>query len=444
MVDVLFVHNNFPGQFGFLAEALTNQGARCAAIASGTGRELPGVPVARWRTRRGSTKGIFDPATRAEADLIRAYAAAECALNLKKQGFDPDLIIGHPGWGETLLMREIFPGAKQILHGEYYYRSTGGDVGFDPEFGALRPEDAFRIHAKNATMALAYAEADRIVCPTPFQASRFPSVFHSRIAVIHEGIDTQRVKRDPDATLRLTNGRVLDRSKPVITFINRRIEPLRGFHIFMRALPPVLAQVPDAEVVLIGADEPGGYGHAAPQGTTWKRHILAEVKDQLDAKRVHFTGRLPYDQMLAALSISAAHVYYTYPFVLSWSLLEAMASECLIIGSDTAPVRDVIENGVNGLLFDFFDVEALSDALIQACCSPEIHLPLRQAARETVLARFDRDRLCRPAWLRLIKQVEPSPVQQAPSDLKMENLKGYTMRRPERDLTGQPADEQHH
>src|SRR5215213_11636345 len=148
MADILFVHNNFPGQFGFLAETLSARDQRCAAIASVTGRDVPGVVVTRWRTRRGSTKGIFDPATRAEADLIRAYAAAGCAFGLKEQGFDPDLIIGHPGWGETLLLREIFPRAKQIVYGEYYYRSTGGDVGFDPEFNELKIQDAFRVHAK--------------------------------------------------------------------------------------------------------------------------------------------------------------------------------------------------------------------------------------------------------------------------------------------------------
>lgn len=408
MADVLFVHNNFPGQFGFLAETLTAQGHRCVAIASPTGRDLPGVPVARWRAKQGSTAGIFDPATRAEADLIRASAAGESALSLKQQGFDPDLIIGHPGWGETLFMREVFPGAKQILHGEYYYRSSGGDVGFDPEFGRVTPKDAFRIHAKNATMALAYAEADKIICPTAFQASRFPDLFRSRIGIIHEGIDTTRIKPDAAATLRLTNGRILDRSKPVVTFINRRFEPLRGFHIFMRALPKVLAEVPDAEVVLIGADESGGYGPAAPSGMTWKKVMLAEVGERLDLRRVHFMGRLPHEQMLAALSISAAHVYYTYPFVLSWSLLEAMASECLIIGSDTGPVRDAVENGQNGMLLDFFDVEALSAALIHACRDPEGLLPLRRAARETVLRHFDRDRVCRPAWLQAIRDVQPT------------------------------------
>jgi glycosyltransferase involved in cell wall biosynthesis len=405
MGDVLFVHNNFPAQFRFIAEALQAKGDQCVAIASKTGRNLPGIPVYRWEATRGSTKGIFPLATRTEADLIRANAAVEHALRLKKRNFNPDLIIGHPGWGETLLLNVVFPEAKQILHGEYYYRVTGGDVGFDPEFGLPSFENKCRAHAKNASMALALSEADHIVTPTPFQASVMPAAFQARTTIIHEGIDTERAKPIPDAKFTLEDGRVLDRSSPVITFVNRRFEPLRGYHIFMRALPKVLAAVPEARVLLIGADEAGGYGKEAPKGTTWKKLFLGEVERKLDMSRLHFPGRVGYERLLAAFSVSAAHVYYTYPFVLSWSLLEAMACECLVIGSDTAPVRDVVEHKVNGLLSDFFDVDALSDLLITACRDPQSFAPLRKAARQTVVERFDRSRICLPAWLRLIEEV---------------------------------------
>jgi len=185
---------------------------------------------------------------------------------------------------------------------------------------------------------------------------------------------------------------MLDRAKPIITFINRRFEPLRGYHVFMRALPRVLAQVPEAEILLIGSEQQGGYGLPPPKGATWKQLFLDEVKGRIDASRVHFTGPLPHGEMLAALSLSRAHVYYTYPFVLSWSLLEAMASECLVIASDTAPVRDAIRSGENGLLLDFFDHDALAEALVEACRSPERFAPLRKAARETVIADFNRAR----------------------------------------------------
>jgi glycosyltransferase involved in cell wall biosynthesis len=405
MPTVLFVRNGSPGRFAFLANALTQRGWRGALVNGPNGRDLPGLAVARWQSSRGTTPSIYPLATRAEADLIRGRAAAEAALKLQESGFEPDLIVGHSGFGEMVFMREVFPRAKQIHLGEYYYRSQGADVAFDMEFDTDTFDDRARVHAKNAVLAMSYAGADRIVVPTPFQASLFPEIFQSRISVIHEGIDTAVAKPQPAARFELPGGRVLDRSKPVVTFINRFFEPLRGYHIFMRALPKFLEQVPDADVLLIGSEEPQGYGKAAPAGTNWKQLILKEVEGRLDLNRVHFTGQISYQRLLDALSISAAHVYWTYPFVLSWSLLDAMACECLVIGSDTAPVRDVIKAGSNGLLVDFFDREGLADALIAACREPQRFAPLRKAARQTVIAEYDRASVCEPAWLKLIDDV---------------------------------------
>jgi glycosyltransferase involved in cell wall biosynthesis len=401
MPKFLFVHNNFPAQFGFVAAAITARGHSCRAIASNTGREIAGVPLVRWTVKRSSTPGIFGPATRAEADFIRGRAAAESALKLREEGWAPDVIVGHPGWGETIFLREVFPAAKQVIYAEFYYRSEGADVGFDPEFGPRSMEERFRVHAKNATMAMALAEADRIVVPTAFQASVLPQAFRSSATILHEGVDTERVRPDPGARLEIGD-HVLDRSTPVITFINRRFEPLRGYHIFLRALPRLTAEVPDAEILLIGSDESSGYGQPAPEGVTWKARYLNEVKDRIDASRLHFTGTLPHRRTLAALSISRAHVYYTYPFVLSWSLLEAMACECLIVGSDTPPVRDAVIPGKNGLLLDFFDHDALAEALIVACRRPDDFLPLRRAARETVVSQFNRAD-CTAAWVELLE-----------------------------------------
>jgi len=407
MLKVLFVHNNFPAQFGFIAQAMAARGHECRVIASHTGHEIRGIPLLRWKPAGGSTRGIFDPATRAEADFIRGWAAAERAVELRKVGWTPDIIVGHPGWGETVFLREVFPAAKQVLYAEFYYRTEGGDVGFDPEFGPLSMEARFRVHAKNATMAMAFAEADGIVAPTAFQASMLPQAFRSRAVILHEGVDTDRVRPDPTAQVKIGD-RTLDRSTPVITFISRRFEPLRGYHVFMRALPRVLAEVPDAEVLLIGSDQSGGYGQAAPTGATWKSRFLDEVKGRLDLKRVHFVGTVPYPEMLAALSISRAHVYYTYPFVLSWSLLEAMACECLVIGSDTAPVGDAITSGENGLLLDFFNHGALADAVIAACRRPEDFRHLRSTARETVVSSFNRPD-CAKAWVDLLERLCARP-----------------------------------
>lgn len=402
MSDVLFVHNNFPAQFGFIAARLAAEGHRVVAIASETGRAIEGVRLVKWSVSRGTGQGILPAAIRAEADLIRGGAAANAALGLKAEGFEPALIIGHPGWGETTYMREIFPAARQILYAEYYYRSRGGDVGFDAEFSPARATDQHELYAKNAGMALALAEADAIVAPTPFQASLLPAAFRQRAQIIHEGVDTATVRRHPSPKLTMGNGKVIDGSRPLVTIINRRLEPLRGFHIFARALPRLMAAVPDADVVVIGADEAGGYGTPAPGGTTWGQQLFGEVADRVDRNRIHFVGRVPHPLMIEALSLSSAHVYYTYPFVLSWSLLEAMAAECLILGSDTAPVRDAVTPGVDGVLNDFFDVEALADAMIDACSDPEKFGPMRKAARRTIVERFDRAAICQPAWVVLV------------------------------------------
>lgn len=402
---ILFVHQNFPGQFPHIADAVLKRGHKVAAIGGSTVKGRPGIDVRRWALPRGSTPGIFDAATRAEADLMRGQAAAEAAIRLKADGFTPDLIIGHPGWGETLQLREVYPQARQMLFGEFFYRSHGADVNFDAEFEQSTPVSDFRIHAKNMGLALAYSEADMIVCPTPFQASLLPRGLQERIRVVHEGVDLKRAKRIPNASLKLPNGRLLDGSKPVITFINRHFERLRGFHVFMRALPAFLERCPEAQVLLIGQDSTNVYGGALPEGQTWKGKMLAELDGRLDMDRIHFTGTLDHADMVKALSISTAHVYYTYPFVLSWSLVEAMACECLIVGSDTAPLRDAIEPGVNGLLRDFFDVEGLTDTLVEACRNPTAYAPLRTAARATALERFDRETVGVPGWLALIDEV---------------------------------------
>ncbi len=402
MSDVLFVHNNFPAQFGFIAEKLHAEGHRVAAIASETGRGFEGLTLVKWQARRGTTDGILPAAVRAEADLIRGAAAAQAALKLKAEGWNPALIVGHPGWGETIYMREIFPEARQIAYAEYYYRSRGGDVGFDPEFSPQRERDPHELYAKNAGMAMAFAEADAIVSPTPFQASLLPEIFRERTHIIHEGVDTAVVKRHPNPRLTMGGGKIIDGARPLITLINRRFEPLRGFHVFMRALPRLMAEVPEADVIVIGADEEGGYGRPADKGTTWGQTLFAEVADSVDRSRIHFVGRVPHALMLEVLSLSSAHVYYTYPFVMSWSLLEAMALECLVLGSDTAPVRDAITPGVDGILNDFFDVQALADAMIDACRNPERFAEMRRAARQTVIRRFDRATISQPAWTRLV------------------------------------------
>lgn len=401
---VLFVHNNFPAQFRDLSQALVARGVPCFAIGGEHSPGVPGVEMVRYRLPRGSGKDVFPLAIRAEADLLRGRYALDAARWLKNQGHAPRIIVGHPGWGETSLISHVFPEAKQALFSEFYYHGSGSDIDFDPEFWDGDDEALIRGIAKNAVMAMALAEADAIVAPTEFQASRLPAPFRERTRVIHEGIDVDAIHPGPAEPFVLPDGRVIAPGTPVVTHINNQMEPMRGLHVFARALPRLLAEVPDAQVIVIGQEKTRGYGAEAPDGRTWKQAFFEPLAPQLDPSRLHFLGRVPHERMLAALRLSTAHVYYSYPFVLSWSLVEAMASGCYVIGSDTAPVRDAIQDGVNGRLLPFFDVEGLSRVLIDACRNPQASAPLRAAARETAVANFSRAK-GRAAWIDLLGEL---------------------------------------
>jgi glycosyltransferase involved in cell wall biosynthesis len=245
-------------------------------------------------------------------------------------------------------------------------------------------------------------DADVIVAPTEFQAAVLPPVFRPRVRVIHEGVDVDAIRPGPAEPFALPDGRVIAPGTPVITHVNNNLEPLRGLHIFARALPRLMAEIPDAQVLVIGQETARPYGGGAPEGRTWREVSFAGV--DADPARLHFLGKIPHAQMLAALRLSTAHVYYSYPFVLSWSLVEAMASGCYVVASDTPPLHDAIEDGVNGRLLPFFDVAALSQALIAACRDPQASAPLRAAARATAVAKFA-SRDGRAAWLSLLKEL---------------------------------------
>lgn len=402
MAKILFVHNFFPGQFGFIATELVRLGNEVVALGGKTSSDIPGVSLVRWHHKRGTTPNILPEAIRAEADMIRAAAALEAAKGLAAQGFLPDVIIGHPGWGETLYLKEIWPDARLILHAEFFYGSAGSELGFDPEFGEATLAERCRAISKGATLALAYTQADQLVSPTPFQASRLPHSLRSRLTIIHEGVDLQQARPAPEAVVTVGT-KTFSRDRPLVTFASRVLEPLRGCHTFFRALPKILEEVPDAEIVIAGAEAGAGYGVSPPDNETWKSHFWKEIEGRVDASRIHFVGWLPNESLNALMSISAAHVYLTYPFVLSWSLLEAMACEALVIASDTPPLRDVIVDGKNGILVDFLSPGQLSDAVIAAIRNPAHFGDIRRAARKTIHKHYDRNEICLPQWLGIIR-----------------------------------------
>ncbi|MBK1660869.1 glycosyltransferase family 4 protein [Paracraurococcus ruber] len=399
-----FVHQNFPGQYRHVAPALAARpGTQVIALGENAGDPLPGVQHLRYQPPTAAGEKTHRYLRRLEAALFRGQQVARAALALKERGFAPDIVCCHPGWGEGLFLRDVWPEAKLLYYYEYYYTSTGGDVGFDPP-GPVAIDDAARVRTLNANHLLCLQASDWGHTATRWQASRFPDWARAKLSVVHEGIDTEAIRRLPDPSLTLPDGRTLRRGDEVVTFIGRGLEPYRGFHMFMRALPLILEQRPAAQVVVVGGDDPH-YGSKPREGGTWREVMLAELGERLDLSRVHFIGKVPHAQLQAVLGLSAAHVYLTYPFVLSWSMLEAMANECVVIGSATPPVQEVIEDGKNGLLVDFFAPGQLAATVSKVLASPASYVPLRAAARRTVVERYDLRSRCLPELLGLIEDV---------------------------------------
>lgn len=392
-MKVLFIHQNFPAQFVHLAPALAADTKNDIRVLTPSNRPCPqGVKHHRYKIERSSSLDIHPWVSDFETKTIRAEAAYWAAIKLKKSGFTPDLIIAHPGWGESLFLKEVWPTAKLTLYCEFYYQSTGGDIGFDPEFSSQEEDLACRLKLKNANFDLHLLQADAGIAPTHYQRSVFPEYFQPKISVIHDGINTRLIKPNPHVTMRL-NGITLTKSDQVVTFVNRNLEPMRGYHIFMRALPKILKENPKARVIIVGGDDVS-YGSRPPEGTSWKQIFLNEVRDQLDMSRVHFVGKLAYPDFIQLLQLSTVHVYLSYPFVLSWSLLEAMSAGCAIVASYTAPVREVIKHNETGVLVDFFDATALSDQVTYLLSEPITRQRLGETARELVLRRYDLAVVC--------------------------------------------------
>jgi glycosyltransferase involved in cell wall biosynthesis len=207
---------------------------------------------------------------------------------------------------------------------------------------------------------------------------------------------------DPNAWIQLQRDGVrLSCGDEVLTFVNRNLEPYRGFHVFMRALPRILAQRPRSHVLIVGGDEVS-YGSRPVGGGTWRQRLLAEVGAGLPAGRVHFLGRLPYRDYLRVLQVSACHVYLTYPFPLSWSCIEAMSAGCAVVASRTPPVEEFVEHGRNGWLVDFFDADGLAEQVARVLSDPAQSMPVRQEARRRVVERCDFAAHSLPSLLRLI------------------------------------------
>lgn len=356
--SILFIHQAFPGQFGSLAASLAAEGHRVFGLAMNPQGNLPGVNLIRYLPNREQADEEMNPIEQEiGAKLIRAESAYQAMKALKQQGLNPDVIYAHPGWGEAMFVKNVWPNARFVVYAEWYYNMQGQEVNFDPALEPLSEDLELRLSVKNTPFLHGISDADAGIAPTQWQKSRFPAWAQNKIEVIHDGLNLDELAQVKPRGLGLPEqGLKLKKGMPIITYAARHLEPVRGFHYFMRALPLIQRANPEAQVIIMGNDaglQGIGYGRANPQNSSWRKTLTDELAGELDLSRVHFLGRLERKLYLAMLKLSACHIYLTTPFILSWSFLEAAALGLPIVASDTAPVREMDHLG--GLKFVNFD-----------------------------------------------------------------------------------------
>lgn len=373
-MNILFIHQNFPGQFEHLAADLVQQkNTRVVALSIHKQPVPEGVLLRLYTLLRSPVLETHPLLRDQEAKVLRAEACAAAALQLQREGFVPDIIVAHPGWGEALFIKDVFPHAKLVIYCEYYYSHEGQDVGFDPEIPPLTLEKRYLLRLKNTTNLLSMEIADAAISPTQWQKSTYPAWAQDKITVIHDGIHIGKLNHRPAARMHVAaNGHHPDLTfkvgDEVLTYIARNLEPVRGFQVLMRMLPQVLSRRPQAHVLIVGGDDVS-YGNRAPGAISWREHLLHELGSKLDLRRVHFLGRVPHETYLDLLSISKVHAYWTTPFVLSWSFLEAALAGVPVVASATPPVQE-FASALGIPVVDFFDVQGFVEQIVDLLATP--------------------------------------------------------------------------
>ena len=390
-MKILFLHPNFPAQFRHLAATLGRNPQN--QVVYGTNRregQIAGVIKVIYEKSRTARPETHHYVRTLENAVLEGQAVYRLAQKLKDENFYPDIVYGHSGWGPTLFMKDTFPKSKLLCYFEWFYNAHGSDADFDPS-DPINADDEARIRIKNAPILLDLYSCDRGLSPTNWQRQQFPREFQPKIKVHHDGIDINYFKPVENAKLVLPRINLdLSEVSEIVTYVARGMEPYRGFPQLIETIAILQKKRPQCHFVIVGKNRVA-YGKSLPDDRTYKDVMLE--KFPLDSDRVHFTDLIPYNEYLQVLQASSVHVYLTRPFVLSWSMLEALATGCLIVGSATPPVQEVIEDGVNGLLVDFFNPEQIADRVIEALDNPDKMAAIRSLARETIVEGYDLNKL---------------------------------------------------
>ncbi len=381
---ILFLHDNFPAQFGPIGDYLAKKGWDVTFGTQREGAKSAHIKIFNYKPHRAVTKGVHPYAGTFEKAAINGQAAARACLALKAKGYSPDVMMAHSGWGPGMYLKDVWPDARYLGYFEWYYQPVGPDVAFLSGEDRQNEDQLLRTRGRNAPILLDLAACDYGLVPTNYQKSQFPPIIDEKLKVLHDGVDADIYAPKPGARLVLP-GLDLSDVDELVTYVARGMEPYRGFPQFMAAAAEVLRRRPNAHVVVVGEDRVA-YGKKLEEGDSWKKRMLAQ--HSFDGKRLHFTGLIPRDQYLKVLQASSVHVYLTVPFVLSWSMMESMSAGCVVLGSDTDPVRELIEDGKNGVLVDFHNVQQIARAIVRILENPGKYAPVRAAARETIVSQY--------------------------------------------------------
>lgn len=401
-MKILFLHPNMPGQYKHLCQAYAKDPKnQVVFITKREDLDFPGVHRLTYKVARDAAPSTHRYMIGAERAVLQGQEVWRMCQRLKnEEGFVPDVICAHPGWGDALYVKDVYPDAPLLSFFEFYYHSKGADVGFNTA-EPLPEDDKARVRTKNIINLLSLESADWGITPTQWQFQVHPEEFKYKISVLHDGVDTDVCAPNQDVTITLPGNVTLKKGDEVVTYVTRNFEHYRGFPTFVKAAKLITERRPNCHIIAVGADDVS-YGRRPPAGKTFRQMYLEETP--LDLSRVHFVGPLPYHHFLKVVQLSSAHIYLTYPFVLSWSMLEAMSTEALVIGSSTQPVMEVIRDGHNGLLVDFFSPEQVADRVDQVFAHKDRMQDLRRAARQTILDRYALKKLL-PLHMNLINDL---------------------------------------